>query len=192
MILAQSQYTDRDLIEALQGDESRSAFRQIFDRYQNKLLLYTMTIVKSEGVAKDLVQEAFVRLWMNRETIDRDGSLGGYLYTIARNLSLNYLKHVTHDRNLKNRLWQMMQGTEDRFDLDEESDDDKRHRLIQQAIRQMPPRRQLIFRLSREEGYTHVEIADKLNISKNTVKNHVVAALKDIKAYLETHFKTTF
>jgi len=192
MILAQSQYMDRDLIEALQGDESRSAFRQIFDRYQNKLLLYTMTIVKSEGVAKDLVQEAFVRLWMNRETIDRDGSLGGYLYTIARNLSLNYLKHVTHDRNLKNRLWQMMQGTEDRFDLDEESDDDKRHRLIQQAIRQMPPRRQLIFRLSREEGYTHVEIADKLNISKNTVKNHVVAALKDIKAYLETHFKTTF
>src|SRR5690625_6296154 len=86
----------------------------------------------------------------------------------------------------------MMQGTEDRFDLDEESDDDKRHRLIQQSIRQMPPRRQLIFRLSREEGYTHEEIADKLNISKNTVKNHVVAALKDIKAYLETHSNTTF
>src|SRR5690625_7777463 len=160
MILAQSQYTDRDLIESLQGDESRDAFRQIFDRYQNKLLLYTMTIVKSEGVAKDLVQEAFVRLWMNRETIDRDGSLGGYLYTIARNLSLNYLKHVTHDRNLKNRLWQMMQGTEDRFDLDEESDDDKRERLIQHTIRQMPHHRQLILRISREVGYTQIEILD--------------------------------
>src|SRR5690625_7734423 len=132
MILAQSQYTDRDLIEALQGDESRDAFRQIFDRYQNKLLLYTMTIVKSEGVAKDLVQEAFVRLWMNRETIDRDGSPGGYPYTTARNLSPNYLKHATHDRNLHSRLWQMMQGTEDRVAIDADSDAGRKPPLIHQ------------------------------------------------------------
>lgn len=179
-------HSDRGLIARLQKG-SRDALRAIFDRYQNKLLFYCVAIVKSEGTAKDIVQETFIRLWTNRETLDPDQSLSGFLHTITRNLALNHLKRAGYDKDLKNQLWQNIQDAHIYVEFEENLHAQESRRLVQQAVDQLPPRRRLIFKLSRDEGNTHETIAQKLGISKNTVKNHMVSTLKDIRKYLNRH-----
>src|SRR5690625_7758331 len=89
----QSQNNDHEETTRLkEGDQD--AFNQIFNRYQTKLIVYTAAIVKSEAVAKDLVQETFIRLWVNRHDLDPEQLLSGYLHTITRNLALNHLKRA--------------------------------------------------------------------------------------------------
>ena len=181
-----SGYSDSELMKCLQkGDQI--AFKQIFNRYQDKLLFYTFAIVKSKGAAKDIVQETFIKLWTNREKLDPDRSLSGFLHTIARNMALNYLKRAGYDQKLRERIWEKIQEIQQRVETEEMLFGRESSELVQQAIRQLPPRRKQIFKLSREKGLTHQEIASQLDISPNTVKNQIVSALKEIRTYLKRH-----
>lgn len=181
-----SGYSDSELMKCLQkGDQL--AFKQIFYRYQEKLLFYTIAIVKSKGVAKDIVQETFIKLWTNRQKLDPDQSLSGYLHTIARNMSLNHLKRAGYDQKLKERIWKNIQEVQQRVETEEELFGRESSRLVQKAISQLPPRRKQIFKLSREKGLTHQQIANQLDISPNTVKNQIVSAMKEIRTYMQRH-----
>lgn len=181
-----SGYSDSELMKRLKKGE-RTAFNQLFNRYQNKLLFYTFAIVKSEGVAKDIVQEAFIKLWTTRHKLDPDQSLSGFLYTIARNMALNHLKKAGYDQKLKERIWERIQEIQVRVETEEVLFERESSKLVQEAIRQLPPRRKQIFTLSREKGLTHQDIANQLGISPNTVKNQIVSALKEIRTYLQRH-----
>ncbi len=181
-----SGYSDCELMIRLQKGE-RNAFEQIFDRYHEKLLFYTVAIVKSQSTGKDIVQETFIRLWTNRHNLDPDQSLSGYLHTIARNLALNHLKRAGYDHELREKIWENIQEVQQRVDTEENLFGRESNKLIQEAIYQLPPKRKQIFKLSREQGYTHKEIAKHLDISPNTVKNQIVSALKEIRAHLQRH-----
>lgn len=170
----------------LRGD-SEEVYRQIFDLYQKKLHLYCSAIVKSDEDASEIVQETFIRLWLARRDLDVDLSLSGLLHTIARNLALNHLKRVGYDDDSKNELWLYIHETQEQVTFEDELHARESTLLIQKAIDQLPPRRRLIFRLSREKGYTHEVIALELGISKNTVKNQIVTASKEIREYLMRH-----
>lgn len=181
-----SGYSDAELMKCLQeGDQD--AFKQAFDRYQEKLVFYTTAIVKSKGVAKDIVQETFIKLWTNRQKLDPNQSLSGFLHTITRNMALNHLKRAGYDQELKERIWEKIQEVQKRVETEEVLFGQESSKLIQEAIRQLPPRRKQIFKLSREKGLTHQEIANQLDISPNTVKNQIVSAMKEIRAYLQRH-----
>lgn len=173
-----------------EGDQD--AFNQIFKRYQTKLIVYTTAIVKSEAVAKDLVQETFIRLWVNRHDLDPEQLLSGYLHTITRNLALNHLKRAGYDQDLRQKIWEKIQESEQRVRFEEEIFGRESHELLQKAINQLPPKRQQIFKLSREDGLSHKEIAEQLGISQNTVKNQMVSALKDLRKFLEKHRDVAF
>lgn len=184
---------NRDYEETVRLKEGdREAFNQIFDRYHNKLIAYTVTIVKSSAVAKDLVQETFIRLWLNRMNLDPSHSLGGFLHTIARNLALNHLKKAGYDQKLKERIWVEIQDEQESDRLEESIFGREISGLLERAIDQLPPQRKKIFILSREEGLSHKEIADILGISRNTVKNQIVSALKNLHTYLIRYRDTAF
>lgn len=180
------QQSDADLVIGLKRG-SRQAFKQIFDRYQAKLTYYCLAIVKSENVAKDIVQETFIRIWTQRETLDPTRSLSGFIHTIARNFALNHLKRAGYDHELRGKIWEEVQDAQQRIRQEEQLFAEESNRLLQEAIATLTPRKRLIFRLSRVDGYTHEVIALRLNISKNTVKNHIVQATKDVRAYLMQH-----
>jgi len=171
---------------------SRTAFREIFNSYQAKLLDYAISIVKTERIGKDIVQETFIRLWTNRRKLDPNQSLSGYLHTIARNLALNHLKRAANDKEIKKKIWQNIQESQNRTQTSENIIAQESDYLIQEAIERMPPKRKLIFQLSRQKGMTHQEIGLELGISKNTVKNQMVSALKDIRYYLKVHTDIAF
>lgn len=170
----------------------RAAFNQIFNRYQSKLMVYTRAIVKSEDIAQDIVQETFIRLWVKRHDLDPDQQLSGYLHTIARNLAFNHLKRAGYDQELKQKIWEKIQESEQRVELEEVIFGKESHELLQKAINQLPPKRQQIFKLSREKGLSHREIAEQLGISQNTVKNQIVSALHELREFLEKYRDVAF
>lgn len=181
-----SECTDFELVQSLKKGD-RIAFREVFDRYHQKLLFYTTSIVKSRGVAKDIVQETFLKVWEKRADLKPDQSLSSYVHVIARNMAFNHLKRAGYDDDLKARIRESILERQGNVYHEDELHARENSRWVEKAIEQLPSRRKLIFKLSREKGMTHREIAKKLGISKNTVKNQIVSAQKQIREFLKRH-----
>lgn len=162
------------------GDER--AYEIFFELYKGRLLTFLTRITKSAEEAKELTQEIFVQIWRTRTTLTAIDTPGGYVFAMARNKALDYLRKVAADARMKENLWKAMERT--RHLTEEEVIATESARIIQEAIYKLPEKRQTVFRLSRLEGLSHDEIALHLSISKNTVKNHIIASLKFIKTYL--------
>jgi len=105
-----------------------------------------------------------------------------YLYTITRRLALNALRDLATLQRAIDALWTDMEKvineTEESLLLSD------LRQFTESALVQLPPQQQLIFRMSRYQGLSYDEIADQLHLSRNTVKNHLIAALKTLR----THF----
>ena len=157
------------------GDEL--AFEQVFHRYTPKLLSFIKKITRNDSLSAELIQETFMRLWMKREQLKDIENPSAWIYRIASNLSLNYLQKQSNRKQLLYKMAPVENAAspEDLIDVKE------LNQIIKEAIDQLPERRQEVYRLSREAGLSHQQIADKLNISVNTVKNQIVTSLKFIQ-----------
>ena len=157
------------------GDEL--AFEQVFHRYTPKLLSFIKKITRNDSLSAELIQETFMRLWMKREQLKDIENPSAWIYRIASNLSLNYLQKQSNRKQLLYKMAPVENAAspEDLIDVKE------LNQIIKEAIDHLPERRQEVYRLSREAGLSHQQIADKLNISVNTVKNQIVSSLKFIQ-----------
>jgi len=160
------------------------AFRALFDAYNKRLYAAALKITKSSYGAEEIVQEVFAGLWEHRTRLQEVENPSAYIFTVAYNRTFRYLKKVSKSKDLKEALRHRLK--EARNDTEESMDMKETNRLINETIGQLPPRRQLIFKLSREEGLSHKEIAEQLNISPLTVKKQVVIALRNIRSSLGT------
>jgi RNA polymerase sigma-70 factor (ECF subfamily) len=160
-----------------------AAFRKIYDAYKSKLFAYCLKFTKSAPDAEEVVQQAFVRLWEFRHNIDPNRPLDPYVYRVARNCAFDYLKEVARTARLKEdlRLVFTASSYQDGPTADEYA------QLAQQAIEALPEKRQIIFRLSYDEGLTHQQIAETLQLSVHTVKSQLVKAAKSLRRHLLQH-----
>jgi RNA polymerase sigma-70 factor (family 1) len=180
-LLAKPLYDDGTLFHQIaSGDEH--AFQQIFERFRSRLLSYLIRVTKSPEEAKELTQEIFLKLWINRESLAGIESPQHYIFVMARNKAVDYLRKAANDSRMRQNLWKFI--SEYRNSTEEQVFANDSAQLINEAIYKLSLQKQAIFRLSRVEGLTHDQIAVQLNISKNTVKNHIVASVKFIKNYL--------
>ncbi|WP_262246563.1 RNA polymerase sigma factor [Parapedobacter soli] len=163
------------------GDEE--AFGQLFDRYYAAVASYTYKLVKDEQASEDIAQDVFVRLWKTRANLDPGMPPQGLLITMAKRLALNELRKVACDRKARLHFWQEIQLA--RNIVDDQLQFTETMQLAQRAIAALPKRQQEVFQLSRYEGLSHEEIADTLNISKHTVNNLMVQALKTLRVALK-------
>ena len=166
-----------------QGDAL--AFEELFNKYYKKLKRFTGQITKSDYLAEEITQEVFVNIWLNRDKINSALSFNGYIYKVARNLTINHLKKIARSEKTRKEFWNNIEKAKN--DISEQVIHSEYSQCFEEAISKLPKQKQLIFKLSREEGKSHHEIAKELGISKNTVKNHMVTALKTIKNYLQIH-----
>lgn len=179
---------DAQLIKRLvNGDEI--AFKKVYNAYYDKLYFYCLKFVKSEDFARELIQDVFVKLWTQRAQINPDLSLNAYLYTITRNHTLDFLKKVAKDQQLKEAL--LISATLAHTEAEDNLIFTEYDTLAKQAIQNLPSQRRLIFQLSRRDGLSYEEIANTLSISKNTVKVQMLRALKAIREYLQMHTDLT-
>jgi len=177
------------LQQVAEGDEI--AFKALFDLYREKLYYYISRFIKSEQVAEELVMDVFMKIWIGRDLIVNILNFDSFLFRVAHNKSIDFLRSAAKDKNLKELLWNEIQlasySRADDLVLVKEFEEKTR-----EAINLLAPQRKKIYQLSREEDITHEEIAKMLQISKATVNNQIVEARKFIRNHLSKHFDLAF
>ncbi len=163
----------------LQSSDQR-AFSELFEAMHTVLLRYAWRFTGEQEGARDIVQDAFLKLWQIRQEIDPKRSLKALLYTMVRNLALNHRRAAQHTNGLF--------PEDDLHDLAPPADQTVEAVLLQQRLRrfiqEMPERRREAFMLSRFEGLSHEEIAQVLYLTPRSVNTHIVLALKDLRKRL--------
>lgn len=166
-----------------EGD--RTAFDALFYAYEPTLYAYAMKLTCNVDDAKEVVQEVFLKVWERRQWIVPHYSFDSFLYTIAKNLVYNKAKHKAYHFAYKEYMTlygsQTESVTENTVYFNELAE------LIQAIYQQLPPVRREVFTLSRIEGLSHSEIAEKLNTSTSNVKNHIHKALRFMKEHIQAH-----
>lgn len=161
---------------------SLEAFSEFYDQYSLKLLNFSMMYLNSRAEAEETVQDVFVKIWENREGLNLELSVEGYIFRIAKNELLNkikkkVLKTETISQSTESLVFN--NATEDDVLLNEMKE------VLSEAMSGLPEKRQEIFRLSREKGYSNKEIAEELNISINTVESQIKKSIKYLRSYIE-------
>lgn len=174
----------KNLVHRVANDDE-TALEEVIRLYSSKLFAYALKFTKSEEYAEELVQEAFVKLWIHRKKLKQDLSFNAYIFTIVKHLAFDFLKKAAQEEELKAALLEnytpLYNPVESRISYKECEE------AAVKAIHRLSPKRQLIYKLSREKGMTYDEIASHLGISKNTVKEQIAQATKSIKEYLYMH-----
>lgn len=165
------------------GDEK--AYTAVFRTYLNPLYKNILKILKYESWAEEVVQQLFTRLWTSRELLADVESPSSYLYRMATNLSLDYLRK--QNREVKMLFLLERQAAQQQSTDTSSPDWRKVQLLLDSAIETLPPQRRLIYRLKYNDELTYDEIAAKLSLSRNTVRNHISNAIEDIRNYLLEH-----
>ncbi|MDR2564170.1 MAG: RNA polymerase sigma-70 factor [Prevotellaceae bacterium] len=163
-------------LQKLASGDSK-AFRYFFMSYYPKLKAFINHFVCSEAVAEDLSQDIFEKIWINRESVLELKSFNAYVYRMAKNRAINYLKHKAVEGDYVLSYTSFLQN----ISVEEELDAKELELLIQLTVEKMPEQRRRIFTLSRIEGLKNMEIAEKLQLSKRTVESHLNKALKQIR-----------
>jgi RNA polymerase sigma-70 factor (family 1) len=176
------------LEELIKGNET--AFRQIYFKYHGSLYRLALKFVKSEELAKEIVQDVFVKVWENRSHINKELSFSAFIFRITHNHIFNLLKRASREAALKNEMLAAAEKASNRTEY--EMIAAEYESLATDAIEQLPPQRKIIFKLCRNEGKSYEEVSYTLGISKSTVRDHMVKAIKSIKDYLHAHTQTTF
>lgn len=183
-MLIDQHITDISLFERIANNEE-AAFRELFHSYAPEIRPVIISITKKEEVVADIIQEIFLRIWLNRGQLSTIHSPRSWIFKIVYYQSFNWLrKQKIHEKHMDSFSFVVDQSTSTNFVLDQSSFEETR-RLVKQAIQQLPPQTQKIYRLSREEGLKVTEIAEVLGLSSQTVKNTLSRALHNIKGYLE-------
>jgi RNA polymerase sigma-70 factor (family 1) len=162
------------------------AFKALFEAYQGRLYHYIIHIIKSREPAEEMVIDVFLKIWQQRESLHEIGSFDAYLFRIAFNKSIDFLRRAARNPEIRDLIWQEIQLAGD-LPSDAPVLIKEYEGKLNEAIELLPPQQQLVFRLSREENFSHSDIAKQLQLSKNTVSNHISTSLRFIRAYM-AHF----
>lgn len=175
-------HEDKQLFARISDGDS-AAFNIIFHRYNSLLFHSVLKLLKSEAEAEEVMQEVFLKTWIKKEELPAVENPGGWLYTMASNLSLSMLRSKARKNIQFTDLSQVAEeGTEDiKTDLYTR----ELRTLVEEAVNKLPESRKKIFLLTVQHGKKRQEIAKELGISEHTVKNQLVSARKFIQHYLE-------
>lgn len=179
-----SVHTDQQLVKSLQkGDVF--AFNELFHRYSQKVYNFSIKHLVNEEDTKDLVQEVFLKIWDKRNEMDKDKSFNGFLFTIALNSIRNFFRKKISDRKLINKWLEETESFSDSTKLSIEFR--SLEKVVNSFVEQLPPKRRMVFELNRNEGLSNSDIAQKMNIQKKTVENHLNLALKYLRDKLQNY-----
>jgi len=163
---------------------STAAFDAFLKEYWRLLVEYMGSFVESVDEAEDLAQEAFLRVWSRRDTLDASRCLRSYLYQTARNLAINRARDLALHRRLEARELSrpLPAATPERVLEVEEL-----RVLVQHALDALPARRREAFILAHLQNLSHIEIAQVMGIAPQTVANQISVALSTLRRNLGPH-----
>lgn len=165
-------------------------FQNIFRMYYTPLCHLSNSYLEDEDEAKSIVQEAFLKLWEVRESLNSDSNLRNYLFTLVKNNCLNILKRkqilLKHHEKIK---WLEMRYQYQSLERmgSEYLEFDELKEKIEKAIKNLPEHCRIVFEMSRFEELKNREIAEKLGVTQKTVEAHLTKALKILRSELKDY-----
>lgn len=167
---------------------SEKACEIIFHRTKGKLKGFLKKVLPKDEDEESIMQDVYLKLWSTRRFIQPDRNFETYLFAIARNLVIDVMRKRLHKQKyLENLCRQLNEGQKNSLDTKTIVEYSELEKKIIDLIDQLPEKRRAIFKLNRLEGLTYKEIAEKLNISENTVDSQMRKALAYFHLEME-HF----
>ena len=174
-------YNDEQLLALLKTSDE-TAFTQIYKRYWDKLFFIAGTKLRDLKIAEELVQDVFLDLWNRREGINITGELKAYLAVAMKykviNAQAKIKRSVAYEEYAGKNQPIISNNTEQWLSFEELKSQ------LEKLVSNLPERCQLTYRLSREEGLSHKEISNKLNISEKAVESNISRALQSLRTSL--------
>jgi RNA polymerase sigma-70 factor (ECF subfamily) len=167
-------YIDHELLVLLRLGDVR-AFSAVYDRYFELLFRHALSMLKDEEEVRDVIQNVFSTLWEKHESIEIHTSLSAYLYASTRHAVLKIIRHSKVAERFFNNMQQLPSDLSS--PTEEYLRENELRKIIETEIIRLPPKMREVFTLSRMQDSSHKEIAERLNISENTVKRQVSNAL---------------
>jgi len=174
--------SETDLVLSLKDGNLR-AFGELFDRYGKRLFHFSMGYLKSTQNAEEIVQDVFLKIWMNKEELSAQKSVESYMFTIAKNGILNTIRKSKSEQVYLN--YAKLHPEKDIL-LDDELDFNELEKAYKDAIEQLSPRRKEIYLLSKEQFLSNAEIAVMMKISIKTVENQMTSAISEVRKNLRS------
>lgn len=183
-----------DLLVAIsKGDEK--AFAELYRRYYSKYHQFLHKFNRNSSSSNpDILQEAFLRVWLNRDRLTEISNFESWLFKVVSTESLTFMKKEVHQQVKINRLKQQYDSAAiPSFEQPRYTELFEIKRIVQESIDKMSSKKREIYLLSREDGLSATQIAEKLKISQNTVYNTLTTALKEIRqSLIDHHIHTSF
>lgn len=175
----QSAVHDKELFRLVaEGDEA--AFRRLFHAYVPKLLPAVQHLTKNAAVTEDILQEAFLKVWLSRDKLPEVEHPRAWLTKIVYHQCFSYLRRqAVHDKAL-HVIGEQPEATS----MEDDLAFNRLLRTVAEAVQALPPQAKKIYLLSREGNLKIPEIAAQLGLSPNTVKNSLVRSLQAIREQL--------
>ena len=176
-----SKYTDGELMQEIKAG-NMLAFDELYRKYSKRLYKFSYSILKTKEEAENITQDVFLNLWMNREKVEKSSSVKYYIFTIAYNSAISIIRKKIKDSSYIEYVKTLQDVFQEPVDLQIEYKelDEK----LNEIINALPDQQKKVYLLNRVEGLKYSEIANRLNISINTVENHISRALKKIREKL--------
>lgn len=174
-------YDEKQLLSRVaNGDEE--AFTLIFKKYQQKIYALAYHLTESFVYAEEIVQDVFLKIWLRQAQLPAIDNFEAYLFIVARNHIYSYLKGIAKREIVNTELdinIPKEETTPENLFFYKEYD-----RLLEEAVRKLPGQQYEVYCLSKIEGYSRDEVAEKLKISPGTVKVHLARAMRSIRGFL--------
>lgn len=170
------------LTKIKEGDEY--FFNLVYEKYRNKLFIYLYKITKSREVAEETVIDVFLKLWHGREVVTEIENLERFLFKVAYHKAVDFLRSAKRDPVILREIWEVIQKSSDEK-ADKQLLQDNIEAAVRTGAEQLTPQRQKVFYLRYNEGLSYEEIASRLNLSLNTVRNHLAASVQFIREFLQ-------
>lgn len=172
------------LSKRISQNSDQQAFKELYLLYFDRLYKFAFSILHSSEFAEEAVNDVFLNIWQKRSGLKTIDNLTNYLYISTKNTAFNYLSKFRKERNTT------LDEVLVRFEVDELTPEtafftSEVRTEIEQAINQLPPKTKLVFQMAKVEGLKYKEIAEVLNISVNTIDNHIATAIKKLSVVLK-------
>ncbi|MFD2556779.1 RNA polymerase sigma factor [Sphingobacterium tabacisoli] len=182
--IALSEFDDEELFFLIKTQQSRTAYAEIYHRYWDILWRFALRHQINPDEAQDTLQDVFTALWQNRAKIEIKTKLSSFLYRATLN---QILKKVDRQKVIATYIQRLGDKMKEQGLLIEEQIYEKELQSnLEEALREMPKKMRQVFEASRFEELSHEEIAQKLNISKETVKSQIKNALKIVRKHVNS------
>lgn len=175
-----------DVLRDQLGTGDEAAFERIFRRLSEPVFRFVCGMLQDEALAHDITQDTFAKLWSIRTQMDTVDSLRAYVFQMARNRVYNHQRDQQVRRDNEEHL-QAAHPDASPASPDKTLDADLLRSLLEKWVDELPDRQREALTLRRQNDLSHDEIADVMDVSPNTVNNHIVRAMKYLRGRLRDH-----